>query len=52
MREDSNGRHKVWLSEVTSIVDSGKSTTGTVTGTTVLAFLEKGVGGRNCKEEV
>lgn len=37
---------KCGFSDMTSIVDSGKSTTGTVTGTTVLAFLEKGVGGK------
>ena len=32
------------FSDMTIIVDSGKSTPGTVIGTIVLAFIEKGVG--------
>jgi len=34
------------FSDMTITVDSGKSTTGIVPGTTVLAFIEKGVGGK------
>jgi len=49
MREDNDGGTKCGFSDMTVTVDSGESTTGIATGTIVLAFIEKGVGGKKLR---